>query len=455
MRVAIHSNYNSALRFISDDSRECLKSNDCTQNPQIEDCNPKNCAFLITQGNQNYREAAKKNGFEIFITPKDLINYFDLNLKLIGITGTNGKTTTAAMIYSILLDFGFSVAMLGTRGFFVNGIQKRPKGLTTPSLLEIYSAINEARQENCVYFVMEVSSHAIVQNRIEGLEFALRILTNITSDHLDYHKTLENYIAVKNSFFSNPIDLKLINKDEPNAHYATQKTITYGIESPATLNAKAYSLKDEITAQIAYGKEEANLECALFGKHNLYNTLAAIGAVKLLENAPLNQICAKLENFGGVLGRMQVVHQQPLIIIDFAHTEDGMEKIFQSFLHRKIAVVFGAGGDRDKTKRPKMGLCAAKYAQKLYITSDNPRSEIPSTIMQEILKGIPQYLRNHREICLEENRAKAIEIAIKNLKNDEILLILGKGDETYQIIGEETLHFDDCEEVQKALKALK
>ena len=438
MKIAIHSD---TLSFISDDSREVFNA----------ETTPSNCAFLITQSNANYVESAKQNGFKIFITPKDLPNYLDLNLKLVGITGTNGKTTTAAMIYSILLDFGFSVGLLGTRGFFINGKEKRPKGLTTPSLLEIYSAINEARQEDCTHFVMEVSSHAIVQNRIEGLEFDLRILTNITSDHLDYHKTLENYIAVKNSFFSNPLDLKLLNKDEPNAHYAPQKAITYGIESPATLNVKAYSLNNGITAQIAYGKEEANIECRLFGKHNLYNTLAAIGAVKLLEDFSLQEICEKLENFGGVLGRMQVVHQNPLIIVDFAHTEDGMEKIFQSFLHKKIVVVFGAGGDRDRSKRPKMGLCAAKYAQKLYITSDNPRSEIPNAIMQEILGGIPQELRNHREIHLEENRAKAIAMAVKNLKSDEILLILGKGDETYQIIGKETLHFDDCEEVQKAL----
>lgn len=196
------------------------------------------------------------------------------------------------------------------------------------------------------------------------------------------------------------------------------------------------------------------MQCSLFGKHNLYNALAAISAVKLLENEPLQEICEKLENFGGVLGRMQVVSQNPLIIVDFAHTEDGMEKIFQSFPHRKIAVVFGAGGDRDKTKRPKMGLCAAKYAQKIYITSDNPRSEIPSAIIQEIFNGIPQTLREKLEIYLEENRAKAINMAISALKSDEVLLILGKGDETYQIIGDSTLHFDDTEEAQKAL-ALK
>ena len=435
---------NSNMRFISDDSRENLKGN----------CNAENCAFLITKSNRCYIENAKQNGFKNFITPQDLKQFLDLNLKIIAITGTNGKTTTAAMIYSILLDLGHKVALLGTRGFFINGVKKREKGLTTPSLLEIYSAISEARKGNCAYFVMEVSSHAIVQERIEGLDFALKILTNITSDHLDYHKTLENYIATKNSFFANPLELKLINKDEPNAHYALQNTITYGIESPATFQVKAYGLYDGITAQIAYGKEVALLECSLFGKHNLYNSLAAIGAVKLLEDKPLEEICEKLENFGGVLGRMQVVSQNPLIIVDFAHTEDGMEKIFQSFPHRKISVVFGAGGDRDKTKRPKMGLCAAKYAQKLYITSDNPRSETPSAILQDILAGIPHHLRQKRIITLEENRRNAIQMAVQNLQNDEVLLILGKGDETYQIFKDSTIHFDDAQEAQNALDSI-
>lgn len=444
MRLFLDSTINkSSLCYVSDDSREDLTA----------ECNPQNCAFLVTHSNQHYKDAAKQNGFQIFLTPKDLKNLLDMHLNIVAITGTNGKTTTAAMIYSILLDLGHKVALLGTRGFFVNGIQKRERGLTTPSVLEIYSAISQARKENCDYFIMEVSSHAIVQNRIEGLDFALRILTNITSDHLDYHKTLQSYIATKNSFFTNPQDLKLINKDEPNARYAIQKTITYGIESPATLHVKAYSLKEGILAQIAYGREEAILQSSLYGKHNLYNALAAIGAVKLLEDTPLKILCQKLENFGGVLGRMQIISQNPLIIVDFAHTEDGMEKIFQTFPHRNISVVFGAGGDRDKTKRPKMGLCAAKYAQKLYITSDNPRSEVPSSIMQEIFRGIPRELRQKREIYLEENRAKAIQMAVTSLTDDAVLLVLGKGDETCQIIGDSTIYFNDSLEVQNALNS--
>lgn len=439
MRISI--NKKDSLEFISDFSKECFDVQ----------CRTDNCAFLCTKSNMQYKDEAKRNGFKNFLMPQDLEKYLDLNLKIIAITGTNGKTTTAAMIYSILLDLGHKVALLGTRGFFINGVQKKEKGLTTPSLLEIYHAIVCARDENCDYFVMEVSSHAIVQNRIEGLRFALKILTNITSDHLDYHKTLENYIATKNSFFANPLDKKLINKDESNAQYAINNTITYGIESNATLSVKAYSLRNGISAQITYGNEKAQIDSMLFGKHNLYNALAAIGAVKYLENIPLESVCEQLENFGGVKGRMEIVSKNPLIIVDFAHTEDGMQKIFESFLHQKVAVVFGAGGNRDKTKRPKMGLCAAKYAQKIYITSDNPRNEIPKEIMQDIYMGIPNELREKRKIILEENRAKAIEIALKELQSDEVLLILGKGDETYQIIGDTTLPFDDAKEAQKHL----
>lgn len=426
----------SAFHFVCDDSRE----------------DPKDCAFLCTQSSSKYLKQAKERGFLHFITPKDLKQYWDLNLKIIGITGTNGKTTTAAMIYSILIDMGYKVGLLGTRGFFIQEKQIRPKGLTTPCLLEIYSAIAQAKAQGCEYFVMEVSSHAIVQNRIEGLDFALKILTNITGDHLDYHKTLENYIAVKNAFFADSQTKKLINKDEPNAHYTLNNTQTYGIENPATLNVKAYSLTHGITAQINYGKEEAHLDLELFGKYNLYNALAAIGAVKILEEKPLCEITKALENFGGVKGRMQIVSTKPLIIVDFAHTHDGMEKIFQAFLHQDIVVVFGAGGDRDRTKRPKMGLCAASFAKRIYITSDNPRSENPQTIMQEILGGIPETLREKRTIILEENRSYAIKAAVQSLKANEILLVLGKGDETYQILGDKTIEFDDSQEILKALE---
>ena len=383
---------------------------------------------------------------------------------IIGITGTNGKTTTATIIYESLRALGFNAALLGTRGFFINGVERKPKGLTTPGVLELYEDFELAKE--CAYFVMEVSSHAIVQERIAGVEFGLKILSNITSDHLDFHKSLQEYIRVKNSFFalSSP---KLINADEINAHYNPANAYTYGIESSANMRTLSYDLHDGIRAQVAWSDtiqnndkntntnaremargdlERTILEAKLFGKHNLYNALAALSALKILTRKPLDSLAHVIAQFEGVSGRMEILSHRPLIIVDFAHTHDGMEQIFQSFLGRKIVVLFGAGGDRDTTKRPKMGAVADKYAHRIYLTSDNPRSENPDAIIAQIAQGV----RDKTKIIIESNRKKAIESAIKDMCDDEVLLVLGKGDESYQIIGDNTLPFDD-REIIKAL----
>lgn len=454
-----------------------------------------------------------KNLRDFIITPKDLATMFAPLPSLVAITGTNGKTTTAAIIYSILLDLGYTCGLLGTRGAYKNDKKIRPKGLTTPSLLELYEILLECR--DCDFVIMEVSSHAIVQERVAGLEFASKVLTNITSDHLDYHKTLEEYIRVKNSFLLDCGNLScggsvIINADEPNAwlnenfgvaskgiekdalkNTLKNSVLYYAIEqgrlAKINLKADAYSLDDGISAHISFegksgGGKGGSSECGgksgedkdnsdkkkqknfeqtiinahLYGKHNLYNILAAILCVKSLKESKkttsqisLESIGAALQNFGGVEGRMEVVSHSPLIIVDFAHTHDGMEQIFESFRGREIAVVFGAGGDRDRTKRPKMGLCAYKYAKKLYITSDNPRSENPQSIIEDILSGIPK--SNHRRVVCQSDRAEAIAQAIEELESNEILLILGKGDETYQILGERTIDFDDREVVREVL----
>ncbi len=180
----------------------------------------------------------------------------------------------------------------------------------------------------------------------------------------------------------------------------------------------------------------------------MYNILAGIAGVKILTHTSLESIAATLGNFGGVGGRMEVVHTKPLVIVDFAHTHDGMKQIFESFRHQKLAVVFGAGGDRDKSKRPKMGACAAYYAHKIYITSDNPRTESPQSIIDDILNGIERSER----VCVEINRKEAIHRALDELADDEVLLILGKGDEDYQIIGTQKIHFDDREVVRDYFK---
>lgn len=372
--------------------------------------------------------------------------------KIIGITGTNGKTTTAALIYSLLLDLGYSCALIGTRGVFANDKQLKPKGLTTPCVLELYEIL--AMVGRCAFVVMEVSSHAIVQERIAGISFYIKILTNITSDHLDYHKTQAEYIRVKNSFFSDEC-CKIINADESHASYNPLNSHTYGIESSANLRPNAYSLDQAITAHLSYtlskAREQALIYAPLYGKHNLYNILAALLCVRLIVQKPLESCAEHLENFGGVEGRMEMVSKEPLIIVDFAHTPDGMEAIFESFKGKNIAVVFGAGGDRDPSKRPKMGVVAYKYAKRIYITSDNPRSEEPEAIIEAIRQGMP--LDAKIPVICEVDRARAICQAVSELEYDWVLLVLGKGDETYQIIGNESRHFDDREEIRKALKS--
>lgn len=419
--------------FITDDSRE----------------SGERVAFLLTQSSRIYQESAKEQGSRHFLEPCDLSRFLPHGLKIVGVTGTNGKTTTSAAIYSMLLDLGYKAALLGTRGFFMNDRRVKPKGLTTPPLLEVYECLHQATLEGCEFFVMEVSSHAISQGRIEGLEFALKILTNITSDHLDYHGSLENYIQTKNSFFSDDSP-KLINKDEPRASFNPTHALTYGIERPSTYGVKAYSLQGGIEARVAFIDQEAALSSPLFGKHNLYNLLAALGAVHRLTGVDFEKISEVAERFGGVEGRLERVSEEPLIVVDFAHTEDGMKQIFESFPQAEIVVVFGAGGDRDRSKRPKMGAMAERYAKRIYLTSDNPRREDPLKIIEDIERGI-----SPNAMCIKEpDRKVAIKRAVSELRKGEVLLVLGKGDEAEQIIGDQKIAMKDRDTILEALEEI-
>ncbi|WP_281951948.1 UDP-N-acetylmuramoyl-L-alanyl-D-glutamate--2,6-diaminopimelate ligase [Nitrosophilus kaiyonis] len=402
-----------------------------------------NIYFLKTSQNSKYVDKNIKN----FITPKELIKILSLeDIKIIGVTGTNGKTTTSAAIYSLLIDSGKKCALQGTRGFFINDEKIEDKSLTTPSILNTIKHLYQAKKRDCEYFVMEVSSHAIEQNRIEDLNFSLKIHTNITQDHLDYHKTFKNYVDIKNSFFLDD-SKKLINKDDPLIKFNYKNAYSYGLDNPSTFQILAYSLENGISAAIKFADEIADFHSPLIGLFNVYNLAAAVSAVKILENMPLNEICENVENFAGVSGRMEVINYEPLIIIDFAHTPDGMKKVFESFPGKDLVCVFGAGGDRDRDKRAKMGDIASRFCKKIYITSDNPRSEKPIDIINDIYQGVVD--KNKAELI--EDRKEAIKKAIKNLKSDEILLILGKGDETYQEINGKKIPFDDREIVRESL----
>ncbi len=370
----------------------------------------------------------------------------DKDIKIVGITGTNGKTTTAASIYSMLLDLQKSVALQGTRGFYINLKLFETKSLTTPPILQTLHHLYLASQNDCEYFIMEVSSHAIAQKRIEGLEFALKIFTNLSQDHLDFHKSMDEYARVKSSFFADE-GLKLINKDDKNITYNVKGARTYGVENQATYKVSAYGLKQGIDAVVLNGERSIEFHSPLRGFFNLYNMLCAVSAVDLLENPKDFDMT---ENFAGVSGRMEVVHESPSVIVDFAHTPDGMEKVLDAMKSESVVVVFGAGGDRDKTKRPLMAKVACHYANKIYITSDNPRTENPKDIIADIVNG----LKTTKEVFIEADRKKAIHKALSDLKPNETLMILGKGDEDYQEVDGVKHPFDDREVVREFYASL-
>lgn len=422
---------NQSYRYITEDSQECDEQT----------------AFVLTTQNEKYKQNALDNKAHSIIPVADVASLFGLNdIKIVGITGTNGKTTTASAIYSFLLDLGYKVAMQGTRGLFMNDEVVEGKTLTTPSVLNTYRHIYQAVEAGCEFFIMEVSSHAIVQKRIEGIDFELKILTNITQDHLDYHKTLGEYIAVKNSFFEDD-GKKLINKDEPRAAFNMTKAYSYGIENPATYRLMAYSLNNATSGIIQHFQEIIPFTASLHGFFNLYNLMAAISATHLLTGKKLEEVADVVDNFAGVSGRMEQVCELPNVIVDFAHTPDGMQQVLNALREKELLVVFGAGGDRDREKRPLMGKIAVSLAKKVYITSDNPRHEDPEMIVEDIMAGI----EDSSNVVIELNRKKAIEMALDEQGEDEVVVILGKGDENYQIIYDEKLPFDDREVVRELL----
>ncbi|MEA3522330.1 MAG: UDP-N-acetylmuramoyl-L-alanyl-D-glutamate--2,6-diaminopimelate ligase [Campylobacterota bacterium] len=405
-------------------------------------------AFVLTAQNEKYLDDAKRHNPHSIINVSDITHIFGLDrIKIIGITGTNGKTSTASAIYSYLLDLGYKTAMQGTRGFFMNDEVIEAKSLTTPSVLNTYRHIYQAVASGCEFFIMEVSSHAIVQKRIEGIDFELKILTNITQDHLDYHHTLEEYIQVKNSFFQDDTK-KLINRDESKADFNFKNAFTYGMEHNATYKMMAYSLNDGISGIIQHFQDVVPFHSDLHGFFNLYNTLAAFGAVHLVTGKSLEEVSDVVGNFAGVSGRMEKVSCDPDVIVDFAHTPDGMAQVLNALKEKELLVVFGAGGDRDQSKRPLMGKIAGALAKKIYLTSDNPRNEDPDAIIAEIKEGVDERC----ELYINPNRKEAIAKALEEQLEGEIVLVLGKGDESYQIIYDQKFPFDDRNVVRELLK---
>jgi len=353
--------------------------------------------FLLTSQNKKYYSNQK------YILPQELLS--KVKTKFIGITGTNGKTTTAFLIGYILDKLGYKVGIQGTEGFYINGIKQEEKTLTTPPII---TTIDRVYKYNLDFFVMEVSSHSIIQNRIDGINFDLKLFTNISQDHLDYHKTMQEYKQAKEAFFKDD-SLKIINK-KYNLDINTTNSYFYPLDIKFNTNLK--------------------------GEFNQENfQLAILGLAKLL-NKEIIDIANIAKTFNGIAGRMEEV--KPKIIVDFAHTPDGMQKVLSSIKAEKI-VVFGAGGDRDKSKRKLMGEIADKYANYIILTNDNPRCENEINILNDIKKGIK---KTPYEII--PNRAEAIKKAI-SLQNDNYIMVLGKGDEKFIEKCKEKIPFSDRE----------
>ncbi|AFZ58612.1 UDP-N-acetylmuramoyl-L-alanyl-D-glutamate--2,6-diaminopimelate ligase [Anabaena cylindrica FACHB-243] len=383
-------------------------------------------------------------------------------LKLVGVTGTNGKTTTTHLIEYFLTKASLPTALLGTLYTRWPGFEQTAVH-TTPFAVELQQQLATAVNAGCEFGVMEVSSHALAQGRVLGCPFEVGVFSNLTQDHLDYHKDMEDYFAAKALLFS-PDYLHgraVINADDE-----------YGKRLIASLNRErvwSYSVNDNnadfwmsglsyqphgVSGMLHTPKGDIAFNSPLVGQYNLENLLAAVGAVLHL-GLDLHLVTNAISDFPGVPGRMervQISDQQDVsVIVDYAHTPDSLENLLKAarpFISGKMICVFGCGGDRDRTKRPKMGKIAAQLADVAVVTSDNPRTEDPEKILQDVLAGIPDTVQP-MVIC---DRATAIHTAILQAQPGDGILLAGKGHEDYQILGTEKIHFDDREQAREALQ---
>ena len=386
-------------------------------------------------------------------------------INLIGITGTNGKTTVTHLIQKIFEENGEKCALIGTLGYKLSsGGEYRDAKHTTPQAPELQATLRMIKDvEKIDNVVMEVSSHALEQNRVGGCCFNGAVLTNLTQDHLDYHITMDNYFEAKALLFKGLIegDFAVINADD---NYAGNflsvvpegvRKFTYGVKNSADVMAKDinFSLNGaEFTLVTKDGEFPVNLH--MNGMFSVYNVLAAVTA-SLALGIELKVALKALENVKGVAGRFEVVAKKPLVIVDYAHTPDGLENVLNSAREitpkdGKLICLFGCGGDRDATKRPKMGAIAEKIADKIVITSDNPRSEDPQTIITDIIAGLKS--TNPEKVTVEADRGHAIALLKTIAGNNDVVVIAGKGHEDYQILKDRTIHFDDREEARKVFE---
>lgn len=373
-------------------------------------------------------------------------------MRLVAVTGTNGKTTTIHLVDAMMRAAGLKTCMAGTLGMRM-GDFLLPSARTTPESTDLASFLREAVSCGCTHGALEVSSHALALRRVYGMKFATGVFTNLTPDHLDFHGDMESYFRAKTLLFSaegdNRVETAVVNADDPFSHrlkaVLSFPAIEYGFRKTCEIHVlESRTRIDGTDVRLATPAGELAASTKLPGRPNIYNIMAATGAALTL-GLDIGAIVRALETVAGVPGRMELVQagQPYAVIVDYAHTPDALEKLLEtvaSLPHRKVITVFGCGGDRDRTKRPVMGRIAVYMSDRVIVTSDNPRTEDPIAILEEIRPGLEQ-----GPACFElvPDRREAIGRAISIACSDDAVIIAGKGHETYQSIGSETLPFDD------------
>ncbi len=377
-------------------------------------------------------------------------------LKIVGITGTNGKTTSSYLIKSILEMNGKKCGLIGTNQILV-GKRELPSERTTPESRELHELFKKMEDGGAEYVIMEVSSHSLALDRVYGIEFETAVFTNLTRDHLDFHITMDNYADAKSLLFerSRHAVINIDDKYAPVMLAKAKNIIRYSIDEESDLRAENVKLSERgVIFDASFEGETTHYRLGIPGRFSVYNALGAIGAALSL-GLDAEKIEKGLVLARGVKGRLEVVPTVTdyTVIIDYAHTPDGLENVIKTvkgFAKGRVLTLFGCGGDRDRTKRPIMGKIAEDLSDVAIVTSDNPRTEEPSAIIKEILSGMTK--DNHITI---ENRAQAIGYALDSAQKGDVVILCGKGHETYQILGTEKVHFDEREIVKEHLSQRK
>ena len=388
-------------------------------------------------------------------------------LRMIGVTGTNGKTTTTYVCKTLLEALGRQVGLIGTVAYQI-GTQTIPAAHTTPGALELQQLLAKMVSGGCTAAVMEVSSHALAQDRTSGCEYDVAVFSNLTQDHLDFHKTMEEYFQAKLRLFTGltgtrkPNKRAIVNADDPYGALIVKRcpapVWTYGVKTKADLRAEGVRLSlHGTTFTVATPVATFPIESHLVGEHNVYNLLAAIG-VALHEGATPDHIRQAVGHVTNVPGRFERVLAGQLftVVVDYAHTEDALVRLLTAAQALKTGRIIGCGGDRDRGKRPKMGRAAVRYSDVVMLTSDNPRTEDPHSILEQVEVGVAEALREHPSVQYRKvaDRREAIEQAVREARPGDMVLIAGKGHEDYQIIGTKKFHFDDREVAREAIQRL-